>query len=379
VERERERLSIILARLSTGVIAVGHDLVLRSANQAASNILGANLDQGVGQPLSALAGENPRYARFVGEITMRLSRGEEEWREQLDLKPEAAGARVLVCACTPLPGDEHAGDDESALGGYVIVFDDISALLQAQRDAAWGEVARRLAHEIKNPLTPIQLSAERMRRRYLDQMTGEDAQILDRATYTIVQQVEAMKAMVNAFSEYARAPDMKVTKFPLNVLVTEVADLHRVQESGVKIELDLDPRVEYVEADRGRVRQILNNLIVNGAEAVENVPAGLVIAATRLETVGSAEYATITVTDNGPGFTREVLGRVFDPYVTSKPKGTGLGLAIVKKIVEEHGGRVEADNRPEGGGRVRVSLPVTDGSRQMVARDRRVEPRKERA
>jgi nitrogen fixation/metabolism regulation signal transduction histidine kinase len=379
VERERERLSIILARLTTGVIAIGHDLKLRSANQAASNILGANLEQGVGQPLAALAGENPRYERFVGEVTMRLARGEEEWREQLDLKPEAAGARVLVCACTPLPGDEHAQDDASALGGYVIVFDDISALLQAQRDAAWGEVARRLAHEIKNPLTPIQLSAERMRRRFLEQMTGEDAQILDRATYTIVQQVEAMKAMVNAFSEYARAPDMKVTKFPLNALVTEVADLHRVQESGAKIEVDLDPRIENVEADRGRVRQILNNLIVNGAEAVENVAAGHVIAATRLESVGTAEYATITVTDNGPGFSRDVLGRVFDPYVTSKPKGTGLGLAIVKKIVEEHGGRVEADNRPEGGGRVRVSLPVTDGSRQMVARDRRVEPRKERA
>jgi nitrogen fixation/metabolism regulation signal transduction histidine kinase len=379
VERERERLSIILARLSTGVIAIGRDLVLRSANQAADNILGANLEQGVGQPLSALAGENARYQRFVGEVTMRLARGEEEWREQLDLKPEAAGARVLVCACTPLPGDEHAEDDASAQGGYVIVFDDISALLQAQRDAAWGEVARRLAHEIKNPLTPIQLSAERMRRRYLSQMTGEDAQILDRATYTIVQQVEAMKAMVNAFSEYARAPDMKVTKFPLNALVTEVADLHRVQESGLKIDVDLDPRIENVEADRGRVRQILNNLIVNGAEAVENTAAGHVVAATRLESVGTAEYATITVTDNGPGFSREVLGRVFDPYVTSKPKGTGLGLAIVKKIVEEHGGRVEADNRPEGGGRVRVSLPVTDGSRQLVARDRRAEPRKERA
>jgi nitrogen fixation/metabolism regulation signal transduction histidine kinase len=379
VERERERLSIILARLSTGVIAIGRDLVLRSANQAAGNILGANLEQGVGQPLSALAADNARYQRFVGEVTMRLARGEEEWREQLDLKPEAAGARVLVCACTPLPGDEHAEDDASAQGGYVIVFDDISALLQAQRDAAWGEVARRLAHEIKNPLTPIQLSAERMRRRYLEHMTGEDAQILDRATYTIVQQVEAMKAMVNAFSEYARAPDMKVTKFPLNALVTEVADLHRVQESGLKIDVDLDPRIENVEADRGRVRQILNNLIVNGAEAVEHAVAGHVVAATRLESVGSAEYATITVTDNGPGFSRDVLGRVFDPYVTSKPKGTGLGLAIVKKIVEEHGGRVEADNRPEGGGRVRVSLPVTDGSRQLVARDRRAEPRKERA
>ena len=379
VERERERLSIILARLSTGVIAIGRDMKLRSANQAASNILGVDLEQGVGQPLSALQESDSRFARFAGEVSERLAKGEEEWREQMDLKPEMAGARVLVCACTPLPGDEHAENDEERQGGFVIVFDDISALLQAQRDAAWGEVARRLAHEIKNPLTPIQLSAERMRRRYLKQMTGEDAQILDRATYTIVQQVEAMKAMVNAFSEYARAPDMKVTRFPFNALVTEVADLHRVQESGVEIDVELDPRIDQVEADRGRVRQILNNLIVNGAEAVENVPAGHVTLATRFESAGSAEYATITVSDNGPGFARDVLGHAFDPYVTSKPKGTGLGLAIVKKIVEEHGGRVEADNRPEGGGRVRVSLPLTDGSRQLVARDRRVEPRKERA
>jgi signal transduction histidine kinase len=147
----------------------------------------------------------------------------------------------------------------------------------------------------------------------------------------------------------------------------------------VQIDLDLDPNIEQVEADRGRVRQILNNLIVNGAEAVENMPGGRVVTATKLETAGNAAYATITVSDNGPGFSREVLGRVFDPYVTSKPKGTGLGLAIVKKIVEEHGGRVEADNRPEGGGRVRVSLPVTDGTRQLVARERRAEPRKERA
>jgi two-component system, NtrC family, nitrogen regulation sensor histidine kinase NtrY len=378
VERERERLSIILARLTTGVISIGRNLVLRSANHAASNILGVDLEQCIGQLLTSISGD-PRYARFADEVSVRLARGEEEWREQMDLKPEMGGARVLVCACTPLPGDEHAEDEAERQGGYVIVFDDISALLQAQRDAAWGEVARRLAHEIKNPLTPIQLSAERMRRRYLEQMKGEDAQILDRATYTIVQQVEAMKAMVNAFSEYARAPDMKVTRFPFNALVTEVADLHRVQESGVQIDVELDPNISQVEADRGRVRQILNNLIVNGVEAVENAAGGRVFVATRLENVGAAEYATITVSDNGPGFAREVLGRAFDPYVTSKPKGTGLGLAIVKKIVEEHGGRVEADNRPEGGARVRVSLPVTDGSRQVVTRERRAEPRKERA
>ena len=378
VERERERLSIILARLTTGVISIGRDLVLRSANHAASSILGVDLELAVGQPLAASDGD-ARYARFVTEVSQRLARGEEEWREQMDLRPEMGGARVLVCACTPLPGDEHADNDAERQGGYVIVFDDISALLQAQRDAAWGEVARRLAHEIKNPLTPIQLSAERMRRRYLEQMKGEDAQVLDRATYTIVQQVEAMKAMVNAFSEYARAPDMKVTRFPFNALVMEVADLHRVQESAVNIEVDADPRIEQVEADRGRVRQILNNLIVNAVEAVEHSPDGRVSVATRLEAPGGAEYATITVSDNGPGFAREVLGRAFDPYVTSKPKGTGLGLAIVKKIVEEHGGRVEADNRPEGGARVRVSLPVTDGSRHTVARDRRAEPRKERA
>jgi nitrogen fixation/metabolism regulation signal transduction histidine kinase len=192
VERERERLSIILARLTTGVIAIGRDLVLRSANHAASSILGVDLEQGIGMPFDALTADNPRYARFVGEVSSRLAKGEEEWREQMDLKPEMSGARVLVCACTPLPGNEHADNDAERQGGYVIVFDDISALLQAQRDAAWGEVARRLAHEIKNPLTPIQLSAERMRRRYLEQMKGEDAQVLDRATYTIVQQVEAM-------------------------------------------------------------------------------------------------------------------------------------------------------------------------------------------
>ncbi len=373
VERERERLSIILARLSNGVLALDPELNVRSANAAASTILGADLSSATGQPLAELAAASPRLDQFVKAVTERLTAGRAEWREQIELGPDAGG-RVLVCACTHVPADER--DDR----GYVLVFDDITALLQAQRDSAWGEVARRLAHEIKNPLTPIQLSAERLRRRYLEQMTGEDAQVLDRATHTIVQQVEAMKAMVNAFSEYARAPDMRVAPFSLNQLVAEVAELYRAQDGGPSIELELDPSLESIEADRGRMRQILNNLITNAREALDGVAAARIHIATRREPIGKVECATLTVADNGPGFKPELLGRVFDPYVTSKPRGTGLGLAIVKKIIEEHGGRIEADNRPDGGGaQVRVVLPLADSTRTQAPRERRVELWRERA
>ncbi|MGH8217371.1 MAG: ATP-binding protein [Steroidobacteraceae bacterium] len=418
VEHERERLAIILARLSTGVLAIDRTLTVHIANQAAGLILGVNLSAATGRALPELSRGNERFSQFVAALVVRFAAGREEWREQIDLDVPS-GHRALMCACTPLPssgvvspqsaeGEPRAGEAEerAAAGldrGYVIVFDDITALLQAQRDAAWGEVARRLAHEIKNPLTPIQLSAERMRRRFLASMERDDAEMLQRSTDTIVQQVETMKQMVNAFSEYARAPDMKIARFDLNDLAAEVADLYRSQDSHIDIRLDLEPPAPLIEADRGRVRQILNNLLVNALEALESSQhalalrggasrapdAGTAMAtgaghswveiATRLERSGDAEQAVITVSDNGPGFQRELLARVFDPYVTSKPKGTGLGLAIVKKIVEEHGGRIDADNRPGGGARVRVVLPLENGVRSASGpRELRTTLRKEK-
>jgi nitrogen fixation/metabolism regulation signal transduction histidine kinase len=263
----------------------------------------------------------------------------------------------------------------------VLVFDDITTLLQAQRDAAWGEVARRLAHEIKNPLTPIQLSAERMRRKFLGSMNAQDAQILERATHTIVAQVDAMKQMVNAFSEYARAPDMHFSPFDLNQLITEVVDLYRVQDSSADLKLRLSKDLPNISADRMRIRQILNNLVTNSLEALEGKVGARIEIETNLADDGARHGAAvaIVVTDNGPGFQRDLIGTVFDPYVTSKPKGTGLGLAIVKKIVEEHGGRIEADNQRSGGARVRILLPLGDGARSSGAREpRKGEHRRER-
>ena len=371
VERERERLAVILSRLSSGVLVVDAQLQLRSANQSAGAILGSDLAGMVGQSLVAGAGATTLLAGFVAALRARLDSGEREWREQLSLKDEA-GARVLLWACTPLP-------DVGDAARLVIVFDDITALLNAQRSAAWGEVARRLAHEIKNPLTPIQLSAERMRRKFLGSMNAQDAQILERATHTIVAQVDAMKQMVNAFSEYARAPDMHVSHFDINQLIVEVVDLYRAQATTADIKLDLGGDLPDIWADRMRIRQILNNLITNSFEALEGRPGARIDIETRSGMDGGTPIAAIQVVDNGPGFQRELIGTVFDPYVTSKPKGTGLGLAIVKKIVEEHGGRIEADNQRTGGARVRIALPLGGNERLLAGREpRKLEQRRER-
>ena len=374
VEAERTNLEVILARLSTGVLALESDLRIRNANQASGAILGIDLDNRAGETLTEVAKDNPLVEQFVDVALVHLDAGEIEWREQIVLRGEV-GRRVLTCACTTLPGDE----DNAA--GYVIVFDDITALLQAQRDAAWGEVARRLAHEIKNPLTPIQLSAERMRRKYLHTMPDEEAQVLDRATHTIVQQVEAMKEMVNAFSDYARAPDMDFRLFDLDKLVHEIVELYRAQESGVEIVLTTDPTMPWVEADVGRVRQMLHNLIRNAIEALDGKSGGRIDVHVSGAEIDGVEIIQIKVEDNGPGFSMGSVDQVFDPYVTTKPKGTGLGLAIVKKLVEEHVGSIRAENRKDGGAMISIRLPVNDAARaQIIAKaPGRAEKRREHA
>ncbi len=351
VDKERAHVEAILARLSTGVIAIESDGRVRHANDAANAMLDADLTGAVGRCLEELTGKHAMLAEFMAGIASHLESGDTQWREQVSVQSDA-GRRVFVCASTTLPAE----DGET--GGSIIVFDDVTALLQAQRDAAWGEVARRMAHEIKNPLTPIQLSAERIQRRYLPGMKEMEAEVLSRATNTIISQVEAMRDMVNAFSEYARAPEINISRFDLNQLIREVVYLYKSPDRRAQIGLDLDTAVEHIDADNARIRQLLHNLIRNAFEAMEGQSEVQLDITTRLIEITERDFVEIRVCDAGPGIDPATIERLFDPYVTTKNKGTGLGLAIVKKLVEEHGGMVGAENLDGGGAVVTVRLPV---------------------
>ena len=252
--------------------------------------------------------------------------------------------------CRHSPLDVATGEPT----GHVLVFDDVTELLKAQRDAAWGEVARRLAHEIKNPLTPIQLSAERLRHKYLGKLPNEDARVLDRATHTIVQQVEAMKAMVNDFSDYAKPTRLNIEPLQIDALLAAVLALYEGGTQHVTLATGAPGLV--IEADPVRLRQVMHNLLKNALEA--SGERGEVRVSSRIGEEEGNHFVEIAVSDNGPGFDPELIQQVFEPYVTSKTKGTGLGLAIVKRIVAEHGGLVHAENPVDGGGRVVLRLPA---------------------
>jgi len=341
MEAAQAYLESVLANLSAGVLAFDLRFRLRAANRGALAILGDDL---AGFEQTRLH-DWPRHETLAGAILAGFAQRGDEWQEQLEIARPDGMPQALLVRGTALPA---AGG-----GGYVVVFDDITRLIAAQRSAAWGEVAQRLAHEIKNPLTPIQLSAERLQIKLADQLTGASRELLDRATQTIVSQVEAMKNMVNDFRDYARTPLPQLAAVDLRALLGEVLGLY--ENSRAIIAAAPEPTsgtLPSVRADANQLRQVLHNVLTNAQDALTDVADARIAITTALE----GGRARLTVKDNGPGFPPQILSRAFEPYVTTKSKGTGLGLAIVKKIVDDHGGEVRLANNH--GGEVSIWLPL---------------------
>ena len=343
LETAKAYLESILAHLSSGVLAFDENLSLKTMNPAAAEILGVD-----GAVLSkrrfykwALNDEALKALAVAVEALFRHNEGK-EWQTQMDYAGKN-GNRVLLVRGTRLPA--AVGHD------FIVVFDDITHLLQVQRDAAWGEVARRLAHEIKNPLTPIQLSAERLEHKLADKLSAPDAEVLKRATQTIVNQVTALKSMVNAFAEYARAPSLNLEAVDLNQLVYEILALY--EHSDAKISTRLAPALPLVTGDPTLLRQVVHNLLQNAQDALAETEEPQITVETAVE----ENTVRLTVRDNGCGFPEALMARLFEPYVTTKPKGTGLGLAVVKKIIEEHRGRMKVENIQPHGASVCLYLP----------------------
>ncbi|MBL8484867.1 MAG: ATP-binding protein, partial [Rhodocyclaceae bacterium] len=338
-ETARAYLESVLGKLSAGVLAFSADDRLRAANAGALAILKDDLTGYESMRLH----DWPAHAEFRAALEEGFHQGQGQWQRQLELLRPDEAPQILHIRASRLP--------EANGGGYVVVFDDITRIMDAQRTAAWGEVARRLAHEIKNPLTPIQLSAERLEYKLAAKLGEAEREILERAIRTIVQQVEAMKRMVNDFRDYARLPAPQMTRVDLNGLLHDVLQLY--EASGPPLSLDLDTEDPIVLADAALLRQVIHNLLQNAQDALTDQPDGRITLSTR----GAADAVEFAVADNGPGFAPGVLGKAFEPYVTSKAKGTGLGLAIVKKIVDDHYGDIRITNITPHGALVRISLP----------------------
>ena len=345
-------LETVLSHLSSGVLSFDADRRLRAHNSRACEILDIEkLNELYEQDLQSLSRSLPSLKDFFTILDKTMSANKPEWDEEVVLF-SSHGKQVLFCRGTRLPGKLPGGS------GYVFVFDDITVMLQAQRDAAWGEVARRLAHEIKNPLTPIQLSAERIRQKCLPTLGEAEKQTLDRATRTISEQVESMKEMVNAFSSYAQPVSMNIDNVDLNQLLADVIELHKGHNEPVEIKLSLDDSITPMMLDSGRIRQVFNNLIVNATQALKDTDHAQLRVSTQAGAGKKTNIVTIRFEDNGPGIQKELLDNLFEPYVTSKEKGSGLGLAIVKKIIDEHGGTIWVENMKNCGSCFTIQLPV---------------------
>jgi len=346
VESAKAHLESVLTHLSSGVLSLDNELRLRSVNTSAAQILAVPLQEMLRMSLAEIAEKHSLLRPFCHTIMDAFGEATNcEWQRQIE-RLSKNGNQILLMRGTRLP---QGGD-----AGYVVVFDDVSHLLKAERQAAWGEVARRLAHEIKNPLTPIQLSAERLQHKLGSKLNEEDAQLLQRATQTIVSQVGAMKNMVSDFADYARDPALKTTRLEIHKLIREVLGLYEANAIPIALKLEA-PRCE-INGDATRLRQVIHNLLQNAQDALHGVAQPQIT----LHTAVQRDEIHLRVEDNGAGFSESVLARAFEPYVTTKTKGTGLGLAIVKKIVEEHGGRIALENNESGGARVNIRLPLVE-------------------
>ncbi len=380
VEAARSYLETILAHLSSGVLAINEKGELRTYNLTASTILGLNLAQFENQQFTKISDNHAFLAEFISivkahfELTKTENLAKTELSRQIEIvNPQ--GRQLLLVRATRLPNDSRAGSGDN---GFVVVFDDVTTMVQAQRDAAWGEVARRLAHEIKNPLTPIQLSAERLQHKLSTKLNTTDANMLQRATDTIVNQVSAMKTMVNEFSEYARAPSAHLSRLNINQLIRDVSALYengrdemfnhenqhhalsQTDSNSIHIRYELMPNMPDILGDATMLRQVLHNLMQNAQDALSPVDGVQNVKAPEILVHTSFNESTIKlmVKDNGQGFPAGIISHAYEPYVTTKVHGTGLGLAIVKKMVDEHAGQIKIENNATGGASVTILLPI---------------------
>ncbi|MCC7006608.1 MAG: PAS domain-containing sensor histidine kinase [Ottowia sp.] len=350
LEHSKAYLESILTNLTAGVLVMDHRFILTTANPGAERIFRQPIAHYIGQTLDSIS----FLHTFNNTIHIAFSEQEtsaaDDWQKQIELHlANEEESLTLLVRGTRLPGST------SELRGFVVVFDDITEVLSAQRAAAWGEVARRLAHEIKNPLTPIQLSAERMQMKLANKLSGNDAAMLERGTRTIVNQVNAMKHMVDDFRDYARMPPAVLQKLQLNTLIAEMLVLYGIddihQSTHDIISVKLAEWLPEIAGDPTQLRQVIHNLIQNALDAIkENITPAQIILTTEVveyQAVDGVIHQAVkfSVIDNGPGFSPRILNRAFEPYVTTKEQGTGLGLAMVKKISEEHGARIELRNR----------------------------------